>query len=364
MLALAPLATTATGSTLDVAVQPHLMLIGAQKAATTAVFDLLSSEVGVCGAKDATTPLNKEAHFFDKGVHNKFNRSAIHDYQEQYTQAGCSRYIDATPNYLLDYKASQHMAYMPPQWKETVKIVAILREPISRDLSMFNMVKFTWKTRGVVATTEAFGNIQDQFCERPSQTFFPQYGQTIDCQMKRFSTCKAAHPGDLNSAWAHCAENCAPLDQPCAPTTPSRLANGMYAPQLQQYFNLFGKNRVLVVNFDFLISKTSAAMHEIVQHYGLQGHAKKQLDKLPEENSSDFPGKVLAITCATRNKLEAFYQPFQARLVKLIGAEKASFQRIKCMHSHQESTVSEESTAVQDAKPLLKGERVSSSLIA
>merc|ERR1719454_1609238 len=116
------------------------------------------------------------------------------------------------------------------------------------------MVKYTWRQSGAAAIEAEFGSMEDQYCEQPTDSSFPTYGPTLDCQMQRFESCQSSFPGDLNSAWAACAENCAPLDQPCAPTRTSRLANGMYAPQLQQYFNVFKREHVLVVNFEKLVS--------------------------------------------------------------------------------------------------------------
>ena len=102
------------------------------------MYTLLHNQFGVCGTGEDGI-YDKEAHFFDQ-PHLDFNSSSvISTYQHRFNGTGCSHYIDATPNHLLDFRAPHHMMSMPAAWLASVKMVAILREPISRDLSIFNM---------------------------------------------------------------------------------------------------------------------------------------------------------------------------------------------------------------------------------
>ena len=48
--------------------------------------------------------------------------------------------------------------------------------------------------------------------------------------------------------------------------------------------------------------------------------------------------QVLKISCATRKKLETFYQPMTEALIKLVGKEKGSFARITCQEDNEVCT--------------------------
>lgn len=313
-------------------VPPQLMLIGAQKAATTSIFDLLHDAGLVCGrdvsSLDPGAPKGrqKEAHFFDAdpdawGANGGDNSG--HNYIGWYTAPNCSAYLDATPNYLFDNDSPLRMVkVMPSDWVLSVKMVAVLREPIARDLSVYNMMKASWwEHKDSDHTT--LGSISQILCGKFSHWIFPTYKEAVDCKVDQwYENCDPdrhlgvnnATTDGLRDAYHKCGYYSTKSN------SANRLTNGMYFAQLSNYLDHFHRSHVMLLNFDSLVADQPAYINHIVKFYGLPTHANPGL--LPTANSEMFPGKVKKITCDSRDALYAIYQPFNNALADLIGSTK------------------------------------------
>jgi len=118
---------------------PNFLIAGSQKGGTTALADYLFRRKDVCGprARKGFSYTGKEAHFFDEP--QQMARGLAH-YESLF--AHCSPdekrhkiVLDATPKYML-YHENIYKVY--EEANTTVKILFILREPVSRDLSWYN----------------------------------------------------------------------------------------------------------------------------------------------------------------------------------------------------------------------------------
>ena len=111
---------------------PNVLLVGTAKAGTSTTWTMLKDRV--CHSQ------KKEIHFFDRG--SQFY-GEIEWYTNQFAHCASSDIIlDATPGYLLH--SSRIRKFYQSTWRHLsttaldLKVVLILREPVSRELSWYN----------------------------------------------------------------------------------------------------------------------------------------------------------------------------------------------------------------------------------
>lgn len=112
-------------------VKPSLIIVGAQRAATTSLYGLLLQHPDIIG------PAGKETHFFDQNwVHSpgdmRVYASLLTDYGARIPRG--RKVIEATPIYCFYPPAIKRMASVLPD----VKLVMVLREPVARAMSHYH----------------------------------------------------------------------------------------------------------------------------------------------------------------------------------------------------------------------------------
>jgi len=110
---------------------PDFIGIGAQRAGTTWLYELLKQHPEVCMPKH-----HKEVHFFDR----YYNRG-VDWYKALFAHCGNKCAGEITPAYLYDKRCPKRIHDLLPD----VKLIAILRNPIDRAYSQF---KFTIREQG------------------------------------------------------------------------------------------------------------------------------------------------------------------------------------------------------------------------
>merc|ERR1719284_467756 len=124
----------------DLICLPFFFIIGAQKAGTTALFSyMLKSE-------NVLPPRRKELHFFDRGGQTSKRKgsekahsgmlqsyaSRLHPNKDPVKQLS----VDPTPSYVLTSRAAESLRLWLPQ----AKAILLVREPVSRAFSEYQMV--------------------------------------------------------------------------------------------------------------------------------------------------------------------------------------------------------------------------------
>lgn len=106
----------------------YLFCPGAQKSGTSYLFNLLKQHEEICFSRF------KELHFF---TWEKTYERGIEDFHSKFTPNEKTRYIaDFTPMYLTDPRA---LAKISRHFKNNVKMIVLLRDPIKRGFSQYNM---------------------------------------------------------------------------------------------------------------------------------------------------------------------------------------------------------------------------------
>lgn len=243
--------------------RPAFVIVGAQKAGTSALFKILAAHPGVAA------PEVKELHFFDDDRAYARGPAWYRGHFPLVPLRGERRMtFEATPDYLYRPAAAERMRKVLP----LVKPVVVLRDPVRRAYSAWNMRRHFKDSR------------------------------------------KYAHRHDSRSfAEAVAAEL---REGPASGPLNDYLDRGDYAPQVARFFDLFGRERVLVLNYRDFKHDAVAAANTVCRHVGLppfdgsEGIFQRRFNARTYEEPMDP---------AMKERLYAHFAPRLAALDRLLG---------------------------------------------
>ncbi len=209
---------------------PNLYCVGAQKAGTSSLAEMLSSH------PDIYIPPIKEIHYFDQP--GNFEKG-MEWYLSHFNAARGEKIIaDFTPDYLPFDSIPERIRATS---NDNIKILISIRNPVSRAYSQFN--------------------------------FYRSKGQE---DRNDFASVLAADLG---------RENVSALETPFSPEY--YIARGLYYNQIKRYIDTFGRKNVKVIVFEDLIdaSKRQRIISDIIDFLELSSAA---LPKLPKTNRTVF----------------------------------------------------------------------------
>jgi hypothetical protein len=251
----------------------YLFIVGAQKAGTSALYNYLEQCPELVGGP------NKEKAFFNRDTifvkGTRYYRSLFPPGTRQ------SWGMDATPEYLYYGESASRMRAFAPN----AKIVVLLREPAARAFSAFNMysklVLGEWfRQRIQFANKDA----RDFFLPMAEGRVAPELGYFVDSEMQ------------IIRKGSGIAE-------------PSLIRRGLYAPQLEPYIRLFGRQNVLILFNTELKNDTNNTVNRILSFVGLKPLSDRNYPMINvREYTVDQGGKELIIQSAgelfAQDKLE------------------------------------------------------------
>jgi hypothetical protein len=310
---------------------PTVFLLGAQKAATTSLFVSMVSQGVCCDAEmdahvvdtayaDCLACSPKETHFFTGLRDAKGGEIAIdgrrwkndeadvalpfvrQDYTQLFPLAkrariGCDAgFIEATPMLQHRTAALRMYNFLPLKMHAQVRIVVVLREPISRDLSWYNH-----KVDGFIS-----GDSKVVVKEAP-----PKYPAYVKEEAAKYNDCVAEASGDRFIGANTCFT---PAGEP-----KSALIEGMYATHLGRLLMHWERRQVIVLQMEALLDDTHGQLALLYQFIGT---AKLPPLSIPKENTHDSPLKVKSIPCAVKQKLQGLFEPHNKALFALLKRQR------------------------------------------
>jgi hypothetical protein len=269
-----PAGSSDVASSVSALIFPNVLLVGAQKAGSTAVSEWLFSFSATCmGQKSDTEPwfFNKEPHFFDLDERFKLGKEF---YASRFEHCSSSDLvIDATPDYALhatrigDFYRQLQMTSSPDGLLSSLKVMMILREPVSRELSAYNHRKFDTVNGGPYPLERNYSSFDEYVEEQNSGIHFGDYGY--------------------------------------------------YSTQLRKWFNVLKRDQILILSYHELKSDPTTFQRRIEDFLELPPNSKTS--KMLTANENTFSGKEAAVSCQTRNKLAEKYRPHNQDLYALLG---------------------------------------------
>lgn len=267
---------------------PLVQLIGAQKAGTSAIAEWLFEGGGFRRPQvfdDEPCYYRKESHFFD--IDWNFHKG-INYYARRFEDDGASGApaLDATPD-TLAFAHRVHGIYQLAGCVSAVKIIVILRDPIYRELSLYNHLAFACRR---LDSLELSGWHQQVKKTDNTIMTFDEFVRTV--------TLPALVSNELKDRGLGRS---------------SRY--GLFANHLREWFELFDRNQILILSYDELQSKPSTLQGRIQVFLGrtVQGN-------ISQANANDSPQKVHMPSNDTKQILHSFFRPHNDRLYQLLEA--------------------------------------------
>lgn len=293
---------------------PSFIIIGAQKAGTTSVYEYLCQHSLVIKGK------RRETHYFDW----RWNHSLPHDSAKQH-HSYFMNFFDAptlhkypslitgesTPSYLLHFDIVIPRIKMVCPW---VKLIVILRDPVARAFSQYNMCVDPNGTPEQLAVRGMSAYIGKSFDDVINEEIeeLNTLGITADCTPEHFAKSFLC-------------------SRPMNHGGHSIVARGLYSLQLQPWLEAFPPEQIMILfltdiqhsapnnNTDVNHScnengelKVQTTMERVFAHVGLLPH---DLTDIAPKNSRTYE----PLKGPTLERLRQFYQPFNRKLETLIG---------------------------------------------
>ena len=241
--------------------EPDYMIIGAQKAGTTALYAYLNQH-----------PKNvkgmQEIHFYDIYYHKGMDW-----YLKRFRKKPNSRYVigDKDPDYMLHPTIAERVYRDFPN----IKLIVVLRNPVDRSYS-----QFWFNKRRILETIETF---EEAIAKEP---------ELISGEFEK----QIKDPYYIS--WRH--------------RRSGYLARSRYAEQLQRWLDLFDREQLFVVDANDLRYKPQETMNEVFAYLGL---APYSVSTENGEKNSDYP----RMSSDVRKALQEYFRPYNADLEELLG---------------------------------------------
>lgn len=180
---------------------PNFFIVGAAKSGTTTLYNFLLEHPEVFMPSDE---LYKEPCFF-----SQYGNLSLNDYAKIYEKSNTQKLIgDASATYLADEKSANYIHC----FKSDAKIIIIIRNPIKRAVSLYNWM------------------VQEGY------EYARNFVVALKLEKKRNKLNKKLGMVEKKINYMY-------------------FSSGLYYKQVKQYYDLFGKQNVLVLLFSDLISK-------------------------------------------------------------------------------------------------------------
>ena len=237
---------------------PDFLILGAQKAGTTALYAYLRWHPQIAG------PSFKEVSFFDRHYARgeRWYRAHL-----PITRNGVVG--EASPSYLFHPLAPSRVAQMLP----SVRMIALLRDPVDR----------------------AFSHYQHEVALGREQLSFENALAREDERMQGELERMLRDPAYFSHAWWNY----------------TYAARGRYAEQLERWFAAFPPEQLLVLLSDDLAADTAGTYRRVLDYLGVEARGLEEYPRIFEREYGEMDP-------ATRARLEAEFAEPNRRLGELL----------------------------------------------
>lgn len=255
---------------------PDFMIIGAQKSGTSSMFIYLNQGKSFQGS------VNKEVHFFDKLINEGKD---IEWYKRQFVK-GAGKinplFFEATPNYLYYEKIPEILKEINPG----LRFVILLREPVSRAFSAWNMYRELFEDEN---RRKGFEGTDLYKYYMKGRKVFPSFSEAINIELNLIKS----------------NENI---------VEPSIIRRGFYAKQIRNWFKYFPREQFLVLQFEEFKQNLNGSLAEVYDFLGVDSEVTLKDDR--PANKRTYNAKM---TSEDKNMLKKIYQEPNNDLMELLG---------------------------------------------
>ncbi len=235
-------------------VKPSFIIIGVQKGGTSSLFNYLLQHPKLIA------PIEKELHYFDT-----FNTTPRKEYDSKFPSEYLSTNIsfEATPRYIYFPETAKKIYEYNPK----MKFIVVLRDPVKRAFSAWNMYKQMSKDTAQVEKSRQhqIKNPSDRIYEYFYSNNFPDFEDWVNFEMSN--------------------------EFPKGLTEPSILKRGYYKEQLDVYLQYFDKDAFLFLDFDVFKKDVVGSLNTIAEFLKIQPFTNLKLNLSPQ-NKRTYDSKL------------------------------------------------------------------------
>ena len=271
---------------------PNILLIGAQKGGSTAISNWLFDH-DVCRPKvfpGEPQWYNKEVQFFDQ---NKRYEQGLNFYADRFRHCKDTAWMmDATPNYLI-FPERVHRTYAEAgvDQVDSLKILVILREPISRELSLYNhRAKLFWEEN--MQQLNFWKTVTDVDGDRAALMSFGEFTRR---KLLRHMNATAGLCANMKMIYS---------------------CYSLYADHLQKWMELFNPENILVLAYEELIKNENNVMSRVRSFLGLAHNLGPA--EIEAANAQWHDSKVSLPPCSVQTQLARNYRKANENLYALL----------------------------------------------
>lgn len=265
---------------------PNFLILGVQKSATTALFDALKDVQGLMPAT------KKEVHFFDST--ENFHRG-MEWYSSHFENSISALAFEATPSYIYYKVAAQRIRSS----LEGTKFIVMLRDPVKRCLSAWNMFRRFNSDR---ATAQY---IYDNYIAQCDVESRGRLKNLLFC--KEFPSFEQCIYDDIES-WS----NSDPIEEP------SFVRRGFYYEQIVNYLNYFTLEDFLFLEQEEYERDPVGSIRNICYFLNKEINVNLKPEAV-RSNAGDYNGVSIKDISPSLAKLYDVYEQSNQRLYDLLG---------------------------------------------
>lgn len=265
-------------------IKPNFLIAGVQKSGTSALAYYLNQH------PDLKMSYHKEVNYFSSSkYHNGDNW-----YSKQFPGSLRKvKYFEATPDYLY----SQNFAERLFKYNKNIKIILILRDPVKRAYSAWNMFKeinnYEDNKREAIITNN-MNFIEDKknsefFSEFIRRENYPDFRSYINMELEIIKSKPSL-------------------------VVPGFIRYGIYYEQIKRLLNFFSLDQILIVENNELKKDRVQTLRKIFNF--LEVNNSLDIDDISNIGVRKYEKKIEE---NDKNLLKKFYQPYNHRLFELIG---------------------------------------------
>lgn len=298
---------------------PSYIILGAQKAGTTSLYDYINQHPWVMPAR------RRETHCFDwrwdetlTTTHDQLDHCRKFFFAKELEDHPSCLTGDSTPSYLLDSRRVIPRIQALITWK--IKLFAILRDPVQRAISHYAMVTSMngtpaqLKTRGSEWRKLSFRKVIDMELEKMDSCGLIPYWDKEQGVVDQTKWDAFAGSPEEDAAWDKYLANHVPLNN----GSYGLLTRGMYAVQLRPWLRAFDRDQLLVLRLESLRRKEQGGvgvqefMRPVWEHLDLPNHPVE--DETAKNTRGYQPmGKEV------QEYLQRFFEPHNRQLAQVLG---------------------------------------------
>ncbi|GBF79264.1 sulfotransferase domain-containing protein [Aphanothece sacrum] len=252
--------------------RPDFLIIGAQKSGTTSLYNYLIQHPQIIKNKSW-----KEVRYFDLPENYAQGMTWYLGNFPSKLQKGNRMTVDSSPNYMY----FPHIPNLIKQDLGNIKMIAVLREPVSRAYSAWKMYHSFWTNADVAQNNKKIAD---------TRTFAEAIEQ------------------ELNNK---CAADIYTYDY---------LARGKYVEQIENYYQYFDKNMLLILNFNDLKNDLESVLNRVCTFLDIEPFSEASLKQLLENKYNvGIKSEKSVEDKQVLEQLKTYFEPYNQQLYTLLG---------------------------------------------